>query len=130
MEDATFLRINLDSKPPMIHACHGAGLPTFGRLLRPTPIEPQLRAGPYSPNQCCLFRQDEPFLQWVEDTLFSLGDPSLTAGVRSYRQHICAAQCTQDEVTRLLSKMGTQMGHAQVGNCTGTPVGIETPTRT
>jgi hypothetical protein len=81
MEDATFLRIDLDSKPPMIHACHGASLPTFGRLLRPTPVEPQLRAGPYSPNQCRLFCQDEPFLQWVEDALYSLGDPSLTAGV-------------------------------------------------
>ena len=113
LEDATYLRVDLDSKPPMIHATHGAGLPTFGRLLRPTPVEPQLRAGPYSPNQCRLFRQDEPFLQWVEDALHSLGDPSLTAGVRSYRQLVRAAQCTQDEVTRLLGKMGTQMGHVQ-----------------
>ena len=113
LEDATYLRLAVDAKPPMLYASHGAGLPSFGRLLRPTPVEPQLRAGPYSPIQCRLFRQDEPFLQWVEDALFSLDDPSLTAGVRSYRQHIRTAQCTQDEVTRLLGKMGTQMGHVQ-----------------
>jgi hypothetical protein len=113
LKDATFLHINLDLKPPMIHACHSAGLPTFGHLLHPTPVEPQLRAGPYSPNQCRLFRQDEPFLQWVEDALYSLGNPSLMAGVCSYCQHVCTAQCTQDKVTRLLGKMGTQMGHVQ-----------------
>jgi hypothetical protein len=113
LEDATYLCLAVDAKPPMLYASHGAGLPSFGRLLRPTPVEPQLRASPYSPIQCCLFRQDEPFLQWVKDALFSLDDPSLTAGVRSYRQHIRTAQCTQDEVTRLLGKMGTQMGHVQ-----------------
>jgi hypothetical protein len=113
LEDATFLRIALDSKPPMIHACHGAGLPTFGRLLRPTPVEPQLRSGPYSQAQTTLFRQDAPFLKWVEEALYAIGDPTLTAGIRSYRQQIRTAQLTQDEVTRLLGKMGTQMGHTQ-----------------
>ena len=62
LEDATYLRYEVGTgKYPLLHATHGPHKPTFNRLLRPRPVEVELRNAPYTPLQRRLFRHDEPF---------------------------------------------------------------------
>jgi hypothetical protein len=60
-----------------------------------------------------MFRADEPILPWVEDALDATQDPSLHAGVKSYRHYIRLTQTTQDMIVKLMSQAGTHMAHAQ-----------------
>ena len=114
LEDATYLRYEVGTgKYPLLHATHGPHKPTFNRLLRPCPVEVELRNAPYTPLQRRLFRHDEPFLNKVEEALNNIRDVTLRAGVYSARQHLKQAMQLKDAIGKLSDQLATCVRHTE-----------------
>ena len=114
LEDATYLRYEVNAgRYPLLHATHGPKKATFNHLLRPRPVEVELRNSKYTPLQRRLFRHDEPFLNKVEEALDNIRDVTLRAGVYSARQHIKQAMLLKDAIGKLDDQLATCIRHTE-----------------
>ena len=98
---------------PLLHATHGPKKATFNRLLRPCPVEVELRNSKYTPLQRHLFCHDEPFLNKVEEALNNIRDVTLRAGVYSARQHLKQGMLLWDAISKLDDQLATCLRHTE-----------------